>query len=97
MAPDDIATILRRLYACGPLLYIGLLLAIDPSSVAKAGALVSTELQQFKHHLRGSFHWRHRWIYEPYPIRNSPADERILRLAGIILTTFAFGVLAFAK
>jgi hypothetical protein len=56
MVLDQAANMLVKLCSCGPLLYVGVLLAIDPASVVRLSGMVARGLHQLGHGLRG-FPW----------------------------------------
>jgi hypothetical protein len=92
MVLDQAARILVRLCSCGPLLFIGLLMAIDPASVARLSEMLVRGRHNFGHGLRG-FSWQER-LCEPEEAKVSKAERIALRLAGLVLTACAVLYLA---
>jgi hypothetical protein len=91
---DQAAAILGRLCVCGPLLCVGLLLAIDPASVFRLSGMLAHALQTFEHGLRG-FPWLHHFR-EPEEAKISAAWRIALRLIGFVLVACAILFLAAA-
>ena len=92
MVLDQAAAILGRLCVCGPLLYIGLLMAIDPASIVRLSEMVARALHNFEHGLRG-FPWReHFQEFEQAKI--SEAWRIGVRLIGLVLAACAILFLA---
>ena len=94
MVLDQAAAILQRLCVCGPLLFIGLLMAIDPASIARLSEMVARALHNFEHGLRG-FPWQER-LHEPEASSVSVAWRITLRLIGFVLVACAILFLAAA-
>ena len=79
-----------RLWVTGPLLYVGLLLIIDPIGVVKSLEILTNALRTLEDRLRGVM-WR---VREPDPLQVSPSGRIAVQLAGLTLTTAAFLTLA---
>ena len=89
MALPHAGTLAERLLVSGPLLYIGLSMAMDPESLASAAAAVSGALRDFARALR-QFPTGHRGPESPA----APLAARLsLRCAGLVLAGFAFFLL----
>ena len=88
MTPGDAAMLFVRLCLCGPLLYIGLVIAIDPASLERSAEALAHELRTFEQRLKG-VQWQ-----EPLPesgsVHCSPSARNVVRLAGLVLIAFAF-------
>jgi hypothetical protein len=87
MVLDQAAAILGRLCVCGPLLYVGLLMAIDPASVVRLSGMLARALRNLEHGLRG-FAWLPHFG-EPEEAEISAAWRIALRLIGFGLVTVA--------
>jgi hypothetical protein len=92
MVLDQAAHILVKLCSCGPLLFIGLLMAIDPASIARLSGMVAHALQNFEHGLRG-FPWQER-LRESDEAEVSKAGRIALRFTGLALAACAILYLA---
>jgi hypothetical protein len=79
-----------RLWVTGPLLYVGLLLIIDPIGVVKSLEILTNALRTLEDRLRGVM-WQ---VREPDPLKISPSARIAVQLAGLTLTTAAFLTLA---
>ena len=87
---SDLGELLVRLCAAGPLLYIGLVLVTDPTSIAAMFENFAAELQRFEQRFRGFD--RIKPVYSAASV-SMPKDLRIaLQCTGAIL--IACGVLA---
>ena len=88
MTPDDVAMLFVRLCVAGPLLYIGLAIAIDPASLERWAEALAHELHAFEQRLKG-IQWQ-----EPLPgpgsVHCSPSARNAVRIAGLVITAFAF-------
>lgn len=84
---DHARTIIVRLCASGPLLFIGVLMVIDPASFVNIGQTLASELRTFKHRLRG-FQQQGRF-QEPEAISVSPSVRVAIRTFGVALAGFA--------
>jgi len=91
MLSDQAATLFARFCFCGPLLYIGLLMAIDPASFVRVAETLSRELRTFEHRIRG-LQWGP--FLEPQSIHVSPRARKGVRFAGLVLSLFAVLLLA---
>jgi hypothetical protein len=88
MAPDDAATFFVRLCVAGPLLYIGLVMAIDPASLVRSLDALVHVVRTFEQR-RNGLQWQEP-LPESGPVYCSPAVLRAVRLAGLVLTACAF-------
>jgi hypothetical protein len=77
-----------RLCLSGPLLYIGLLMAVEPASLGRSAEALAHVLRTFEQRLKGV------QCQEPLPesgsVYCSPAVLKAVRLSGLILIAFAF-------
>ena len=94
MVLDQAAATLGKLCVCGPLLYVGLLLAIDPASVFRLSGAVARALHNFEHGLRGFPCQKH--VREIEEANVSAAWRIALRLIGFVLVACAILFLAAA-
>jgi len=88
MTPDDAATLFVRLCLAGPLLYIGLVIAIDPASLERWAEAGAHELRTFEQRLKGG-QWQEP-LPEPGSVHCSPSARNAVRIAGLVLAAFAF-------
>ena len=88
MTPDDAVTFWVRLCLCGPLLYIGLVMAMDPASLAKWAEALAHALRAFEQRLKG-IQWQEP-LREFGPVHVSATAQNAVRFAGLVLTAFAF-------
>lgn len=88
MTPGEVATFLVRLCLCGPLLYIGLVIAIDPASLERSAEALARVLRTFEQRLKG-VQWQDP-LAESGSVHCSPTARNVVRLAGLVLTAFAF-------
>ena len=88
MTPDDAATFFVRLCLCGPLLYIGLVIAIDPASLAKWAEALAHALRTFEQRLK-EVQWQEP-LREFGSVHVSPSARNAVRFAGLVLAAFAF-------
>ena len=88
MLSDQAASMLAKLCSHGPVLYIGLLMAIDPASVGRLSDMVIRVMHQFQHQVRG-FPWQQRF-YEPGAVNLSKAWRIAIRFTGLTLAAYAF-------
>lgn len=88
MAPDHAATFLVRLCLAGPLLYIGLVMTIDPASLGRSAEALAHALRTFEQRLNG-VQWQEP-LRESGPVHLSPTVRNAVRFAGLVLTAFAF-------
>jgi hypothetical protein len=91
---NQAAAILQKLCVCGPLLFIGLLMAIDPASVFRLSGAVARALHRFEHGLRG-FPWQEH-VREIEEDNVSEAWRIALGLIGFVLVACAILFLAAA-
>jgi len=92
MAPDDAATFFARLCVSGPLLYIGLVMAMDPASLVRSAEALTHVLRTFEQRLKG-VPWQEP-LRESGSVHCSPTMRNGVRFAGLVLTAFAFLYLA---
>ena len=95
MPPDQAALILAKLCSFGPLLYIGLMLAIDPASILRLSRMTVHALHNFKHAWRG-FPLQG-WLREPELADLSKMGRIGVRLTGVILAACAVLSIAVAN
>jgi hypothetical protein len=79
-----------RLWFTGPLLYLGLLMIIDPLGCVKSLEILTHALRTLEDRLRGVM-WQ---VREPNPVQVSPSGRIAVQLAGFTLTSAAFLTLA---
>ena len=91
MAPGHAVNLSLRLFFA-PILYIALLMAIDPAAFVRYVEALSSELRMFEHRLHGFE--RQRRDYEPDPVEVSGRAGNVIRVIGIIVTAWAFLILA---
>jgi hypothetical protein len=91
MLSDQAATLFARFCFCGPLLYIGLLMVIDPASFVRFAEMLSGVLRTFEQRFRG-IQWGP--FSEPASFRVSSRTRKGVRFAGLVLTLYAFLLLA---
>jgi hypothetical protein len=77
----DAGTIFVRLWICAPLLYIFVLMVIDPASFVKFSATLAGALRTFEQRLHG-VEWQFR---EPDSFHVSPKAQFALRCTGLAL------------
>ena len=76
-------TILERLYACGPLLYVGLTMVNDPAGVIRVLTHLANTLRTFEQRIKGG-------PVAPHPVVASPTrDLRLMRAVGALLAICA--------
>lgn len=92
MVWDDVGAILVRLCSSVPLLYIGILMAIDPAGFVRFAEVLASVLRTFEHRLHG-LQWQER-LCEPDSARLPPRVRNAVRIAG--LTLVAVALLPFA-
>ena len=93
MVLDSAGTIFVRLCFSGPLLYIGLLMVIDPASFVTSLQTLACVLRTFEHRFHG-FQWQER-LSEPDSVQVSPGARKAVRFAGLALAAIALlGVFA---
>ena len=80
-------TIFLRLCFSGPLLYIGLSMAIDPLSFVKSVQMLACALRTFEHRLHG-FQWREQSL-QPDSGQISPRTGIAVRCAGVAVAVCA--------
>jgi hypothetical protein len=88
MPLDSAGMLLVRLCLFGPLLYLGLVLVVDPSIVVTLGENFNLGLRNFEHQIQAR-PWRRPWRMLGRP-PDSTAFRGGVRLAGFALCTFAF-------
>jgi len=86
--PDQLPSVLMKLFSYGPVLYLGLLLAIDPAKVGRLAEMVIHAENTFQHQLRG-IPWQHRW-HGPEEVNVSKAWRVAIRFTGLTLAAHAF-------
>jgi hypothetical protein len=84
------AEIFVRLWITAPLLFVGLLLMIDPLGCVKSVEILTHALRTLEYRLRGAV-WQ---VREPDPVQVTPRGRMAVQLAGFGLTTAAFLTLA---
>jgi len=93
---DHARTIFASLCVCGPVLYVGLLMVIDPASLVIALRSLAWSLagvlRTFEHRFHGS-QW-HEQLQEPEAGPVSPAARLALKFAGLALVLCAVAYLA---
>ncbi|MGA2737848.1 MAG: hypothetical protein ABSG65_10410 [Bryobacteraceae bacterium] len=94
MILDQAAAILGRLCVCGPLLYIGLLMAIDPVSIVRLSERLARGLRNIEHGMR-EFPLMEQFR-EPAEATISEAWRIASRLIGLALAACAILFLAAA-
>ncbi|MCX6638375.1 MAG: hypothetical protein NT090_25255 [Acidobacteria bacterium] len=88
MTPDDAATLFVRLCVAGPFLYLGLVMAIDPASLVRPLDALVHALRTFEQR-RNGLQWQEA-PPESGSVHDSPALRNGVRLAGSVITAFAF-------
>jgi hypothetical protein len=84
------AEIFVRLWITAPLLFVGLLMIMDPLGCVKSVEILTHALRTLEYRLRGVM-WH---VREPDPVQVTPRGRVALQLAGFALTTAAFLTLA---
>jgi hypothetical protein len=92
---SDLVSVLIKLCSHGPVLYIGLLLAINPASVGRLAEMVMYAMHNFHRELRG-FPWQQR-LLGPEAVRVSKAWRIAIRVTGLTLAAYAFLSIAAPK
>jgi hypothetical protein len=87
MGPDHVATFLIKLVFWGPVLYVALLMTIDPARVVRLPGMLIRGLNNFEHRLLG-FHWQER-LREPEEANASKRTRIGLRFSGLLLAAWA--------
>ncbi len=88
MTPGDVATFVLRLWIDGPLLYIGLTMAMDPAGLAKLLESLVRGLRTFEQRLNG-VQWQAP-LPESASVQFSPTARNAVRFAGLVVTAGAF-------
>jgi hypothetical protein len=84
---DQAGTFVTRLCLLGPLLYVGLSMAIDPKGFVTFLEMLSHTLRNFEHRFYGP-DWRERF-QQPDVVRVSPKARIAMRFIGIVLAVFS--------
>jgi hypothetical protein len=79
-----------RLWITGPLLFVGLLMMMDPLGCVKSLEILTHALRTLEDRLRGVM-WQ---VREPDPLQVSASGRIAVQLAGLTLTIAAFLTLA---
>ena len=87
MGPDHVATFLIKLVFWGPVLYVALLMTIDPARVVRLTGMLIRRLNNFEHRLLG-FHWQER-VREPEEANASKGSRIGVRFIGLGLAAWA--------
>ena len=88
MTPGHAATFLLRLCIDGPLLYIGLMMVMDPASLARSLEALVHVLRTFEQRLNG-VQWQ-ALPPESGSVHCSPTARNAVRFAGLVVTAGAF-------
>lgn len=91
---DHAGALLARLCFSGPLLYIGLSMAIDPKGFVTLVEILSHTLRRFEQRLHGP-DWKEPFR-EPPSVNVTPQARITVRLTGVALAIFALVVLGSA-
>ena len=89
---DGARTLFGRLCVFGPLLYIGLAMAMDPAGFVTCSAMLGRVSRTFHHRLHG-LHWQEP-LWEPDSVGVSGKTLLAVRLAGLALAACAFLIIA---
>ena len=89
---DGARELFVRLCFSGPLLYIGLVMALDPAWFVTSSARLGRALRAFDNRLRG-LHWQEP-LWELDSAGESGKTRLAIRFAGLALTACAFLILA---
>jgi hypothetical protein len=76
-------TVLERLYACGPLLYLGLMIVNDPAGVIRSVTHLAYTLRTIEQRIKGGP------VPRPMPVDTSAGALRLMRAAGALLAICA--------
>ena len=87
---DAAAELFIRLWITGPLLFLGLLMMIDPLGCVKSVEILTHALRTLEYRLRGAM-WH---VREPNPVQVTPSGRMALQVTGLTLTLAAFLTLA---
>jgi hypothetical protein len=88
---EHAGALLTRLCFSGPLLYIGLSMAIDPKGFVALVEVLSHTLRRFEQRLHGP-DWKEPFR-EPLPVNATPRARIAVRLTGVVFAIFALVVL----
>lgn len=94
MAWDQAGTLFTRLCICGPVLYIGLLMTINPAGFVTFSAMFAFVLRTFEQRFHG-FSWQAP-LHEPSPVNVSPGTRNAVRFTGVALSACALLLLVSA-
>ena len=83
---DNAGEMLVRLCIFGPVIYVGLLMMIDPMRIVRLLKDFTAEIDRFKGFLRGS-QWSQP-IAEPDSFKDSSGNRTFIRVIGLALTVF---------
>jgi hypothetical protein len=83
---DDVITLLLRVCLAGPILYIALLMIVEPAVIDSCVRHVHVHLHNFTRHAR--------W---PDSLPDSPTARTFVRISGFLLAVFAICHLAGAS
>jgi hypothetical protein len=89
---DHARTILASSLVCGPALFIGVLMLIDPASFVISLRAVAGVLRTVEHRFRGSSQWQE--LQEPEASPVSQAARLALRFVGLALALCAIAYFA---
>ena len=87
---DAASDLFIRLWITGPLLFLGLLMMIDPLGCVKSVEILTHALRTLEYRLRGAM-WQ---VREPNPLQVSPRGRIAVQSAGLTLSIAAFLTLA---
>jgi len=85
--PDQVEALVARLLFVGPLLYIGLSMAVEPAGFMTFLGMFARALRTFEQRLRGPG-WQ-RWMFDPEPVDVSASGRNAVRITGMAIIAFA--------
>jgi hypothetical protein len=89
MTAGDVQAILPRLCLAGPLLYVGLLMIIDPGWFMRLSGLIAYGIRNFEQRCRGLYSQA---LFHPHT--DSPRLRSGIRLAGVVVSAAAVAYVA---
>jgi hypothetical protein len=85
---EDVGPLLVRFFLSGPVLYIGLVMALDPAGFLRSLGMASVAIRNFENRLHGRE--QQEWWREMEPVPEGGAAHPGLRTVGWFLVATAF-------
>ncbi len=88
MAPDTVTQLIARLFLAGPILYIGLVMSLDPDGFVRLLRVASGAMETLQERFRSY----RTFLPPPIPVTGqiSARASRWVRFCGVVLSVVAF-------